>query len=135
MSNRYGNETREINLNDPNQVYQIDPKMGDPYIKLKIDNLMNFKKEPLENYDMQRLFEDNAENINHRFGESRGMSKFMNEDGRVVWRPCDVLEFDAESGMFLIRWRDGGQTKHVLNRFTEQTRLTLSFENRYRSAD
>lgn len=106
-------DAKEININNPNQVYDIDQKMGDPYVKLKIENLWNFKKEPLENYDVQKLFEDNAANIDQTYGESRGMSKFMNEDGKIVWKACEILEYNAETGLFLIRWRDNGQTKHV----------------------
>lgn len=108
-----GTDTRIRNLNGLKETYEIDKKMGDPYIKLKIENLWNFKKEPLENYDIQRLNEEDPEELINSRGGTRGLSKFMNEAGKIVWKECEVLDYNKETNMYLIRWRESGFTKEV----------------------
>lgn len=112
LDNKIDPETRISDLND--QKYDIDEKMGDPYIKLKIENLWNFKKEPLENYDLERLHEEDPTRIINTPAGSRGMSKFVNQSGTVVWKACEVLDYNEETGLYLIRWRDTGITKEVM---------------------
>ena len=113
LNNKIDPDTRLSDLNDPNQKFDVDEKMGDPYIKLKIENLWNFKKEPLENYDLERLREEDPIHIINTHAGSRGMSKFMNQRGTIVWKACEVLDYNPDSGLYLIRWRDTGFTKEV----------------------
>ena len=88
-------------------------------MQIKIKNLSNFKAEPLEQYDIERLADiDPAKMLKE--GVDRGFSRFLNEDGKLEWRPCEIIEYDEEEQKFLIRWRHDGKTKKV-------TRLNLMF--------
>lgn len=53
-------------------------------------------------------------------GVDRGFSRFLNENGVLEWRPCEIVEFDEFEQKFTIRWRHDGKTKKV-------TRLNLMF--------
>jgi hypothetical protein len=109
----------EINQSDPHAIKQIDRIMGEPYIRIKIKNLSNFKAEPLEQYDIETLYDQDPAKL-LKEGIDRGFSRFANEKGDLEWRPCEIVEYLEEEKKFLIRWRHDGTLKKV-------TRLNLMF--------
>jgi hypothetical protein len=127
---------------NPFQGNNIDKIMKEPFIKIKIKNLYNFKVQPLEHYDLEILKENDPAALYKTSGIDKGYSKFLSEKGKLEWRPCEIVDFDEKYQLFIIRWRHDGSLKKVtrlnfMYAFEQEhefeERLKNALENRYRN--
>lgn len=134
-------ETLDRIKTHPGEISNIDKVMKEPYIKIKIKNLYNFKVEPLENYDLEVINEPDPAKL-FKEGIDKGFSKFLTEKGTLEWKPCEIIDYDEELKKFIIRWRHDGSLKKVtrlnLMYAIEQEdkfdhRLAAALKNRYRN--
>lgn len=121
---------------------KLDKIMGEPYVKIKIKNLANFRAEPLEGYDQAIIYKEDEPLKYLEQGQNRGFSRFLNQSGELEWRECEIIDFNEEESKFLIRWKHDDSTKTVtrLNfRFAGEAetsfdeRVKKTMENRYKN--
>ena len=124
------------------QAENFDQVMGEPYAKIKIKNLKNYKAEPLEVYDQALMHQDEDPQELLNSGINRGFSKFVNPKGEVEWKDCEILSYLEDEKKFLIRWRHDGNTKKVTrlnlryaveSEFLFEERIQKTTENRYKN--
>ncbi|EWS74193.1 dynein motor region D1 hydrolytic ATP-binding site protein (macronuclear) [Tetrahymena thermophila SB210] len=88
--------------------------MRDQYFKLKIKNINNFNQEPLSKYDIFQSDEHYLEDKLEKGFLVNGFSKWVQQDGSIIWKPCLITKYNKESGLFKIQWVDNAlQTKEV----------------------
>ncbi|KAL4505739.1 hypothetical protein ABPG73_004624, partial [Tetrahymena malaccensis] len=88
--------------------------MIDQYFKLKIKNINNFNQEPLSKYDIFQSDEQYLESKLEKGLLVNGFSKWVYQDGSIIWKPCLITKYNKEQGLFKIQWIDNPlQTKEV----------------------
>ncbi len=114
--------------------------MGEPFISIKIEHLTNYKNEPLKHYDLQTLNDLDIEEI-IKLGAVDGYSRWVSNDGSILWRLCLIKGFDPENQLFCIQWKHNNKEKKVTrlnlmlkseNAAMFDARRDLANDNRYR---
>lgn len=95
--------------------------MGQPFVSIKVDNLHNYKKGPLRNFDLQTLDDIDLDEL-LKIGPIDGYSRWINNDGTILWRLCLLKKFDPNSQLFHIQWKHNNKEKKV-------TRLNLMLKS------
>jgi hypothetical protein len=97
----------------------VDEIMKEPYRKIKIKNLYNFKAKPLEDFDPE-IHKEYPHLMIKKGILTEGFSRYMSESGKLEWRSCEIMSYDETNRLFKIKWKHDGTFKKV-------TRLNLKF--------
>ena len=113
----------------------FDQQMGEPFISIKVNFLTNYKEEPLKPYDIQNLGDVKIEEM-MKTGSIDAYSRWINNDGSIIWRLCFIKAFDEEKQLFKIQWKHNNREKKVtrLNLMLKSENQSL-FEARREMAD
>lgn len=91
---------------------RFDESMGEPFIKLKVQKMNDYKDEPLKNYDFNNLKDWNPNTLLED-GPVDGFSRWLDIDGKISWRPCLIIGYEPQTELFKIRWKNSTQEKEV----------------------
>jgi len=106
---------------EPSEAIKFDKLMGEPFVKIKVQNLGNFRAQPLEVYDQALMHKDEEPEDLLKAGIDRGYSRYVNQRGETEWKECEILEYLPMEKKFIIRWKHDGHIKKV-------TRLNLRYD-------
>ncbi|KAL4466714.1 hypothetical protein ABPG72_009520, partial [Tetrahymena utriculariae] len=87
-------------------------------IKIKIENLKNYKSQPVHVFDEQGFEKDEIEAKLQEGLIIDGFSRWKEKNGEVCWKACQILSYNDEKKLFKIQWLENEQVKEV-------TRLNL----------
>lgn len=96
---------RSLIRNEKDDKLKTEGNDDSPFHKnLRIEPLCNFDEQVLKDFDPQELLLK---------GEQRAFSKWIDHDGKTVWKECIILGFNQERNKFIIRWINSEMTKEV----------------------
>ncbi|EAR83015.2 hypothetical protein TTHERM_01043320 (macronuclear) [Tetrahymena thermophila SB210] len=87
-------------------------------IKIKIENLKNYKSQPLHVFDEQGFEKDEIEEKLLEGLIIDGFSRWKEKNGEISWKACQILSYNHEKKLYKIQWLENEQVKEV-------TRLNL----------
>ncbi|KAL4454399.1 hypothetical protein ABPG73_001791 [Tetrahymena malaccensis] len=87
-------------------------------IKIKIENIKNYKSQPVYVFDEQGFEKDEIEAKLLEGLIIDGFSRWKEKNGDISWKACQILSYNDEKKLYKIQWLENEQVKEV-------TRLNL----------